>query len=117
VTDIAIVYALFGDRLSAEAVAGRMIEERLAACVNIQADCLSVYRWQGEVERADETPAIFKTSLDRRAALMAAQQLDRHDQPSLRLMGGRDDAGRRLTIDRVFQYPSAKARFYLTSKV
>jgi periplasmic divalent cation tolerance protein len=72
VKEIAIVYVLFGDRAAAEAAAGRMIEQRLAACANIQAGCQSVYRWQGAVERADETPVIFKTSLDRREALMAA---------------------------------------------
>lgn len=70
--DIAIVYALFGDRAVAEVVAVQMVDRRLAACANIQANCLSVYHWQGEMERAEETPVLFKTSLDRRMALTAA---------------------------------------------
>ncbi len=70
--EIAIVYALFGDRAAAEAAAAQMIDRKLAACANIQAGCLSIYRWQGEIERAEETPVIFKTALARRAALTAA---------------------------------------------
>ncbi len=71
-TDIAIVYALFGERVLAERAAEQMVERRLAACANVQAECLSIYRWQGRIERAGETPVLFKTALDRRAALMAA---------------------------------------------
>ncbi|MBO9574125.1 MAG: divalent-cation tolerance protein CutA [Sphingobium sp.] len=76
--DIAIVYVLFGDRAAAEDAATQMIDRRLAACANVQADCLSVYRWQGVKERSDETPVLFKTALDRRSALMAALAVD-HD--------------------------------------
>lgn len=70
--DIAIVYALFGDRALAEMAALQMVDRHLAACANIQANCLSVYRWKGEMERAEETPVIFKTALDKRMALTAA---------------------------------------------
>ncbi len=70
--EIAIVYALFGDSSAAETIAAQMIEQRLAACANLQAGCVSFYRWQGVTERAAETPVIFKTSLARRAALMEA---------------------------------------------
>ncbi len=54
--EIAIVYALFGDRAAAEAAAAQMIDRKLAACANIQAGCLSIYRWQGEIERAEKRP-------------------------------------------------------------
>lgn len=69
---VAIVYVTFGDRASAEHAAAKMIDRRLAACANIQAPCLSIYVWQGETERSEEVPVLFKTSLERRAALMAA---------------------------------------------
>ncbi len=71
-TRIAIVYALFGDRAAAQAAATDMIERRLAACANVQAPCLSVYRWEGAMERVEETPVLFKTAPGRRDALMAA---------------------------------------------
>ena len=70
--DIAIVYALFGDRAVAEIAAVQMVDRNLAACANIQATCVSVYHWQGEMTRAEETPVIFKTSIERRTALTAA---------------------------------------------
>lgn len=60
------------DRPAAEALAGALIEARLAACVNILAPCRSVYRWQGAVETADEVPLLIKTSATRYAALEAA---------------------------------------------
>ena len=70
--EIAIVYALYGDRSAAEVVALQMVDRKLAACANILGNCLSVYHWQGGMERAEETPVIFKTSLTQRRALIAA---------------------------------------------
>lgn len=49
------------DRETAMALAHRLIEERLAACVNVMADCTSVYHWQGKSETASEVPVLIKT--------------------------------------------------------
>lgn len=43
-------------------IAQTLVEERLAACVNVHAAALSIYRWQGKVERAREIPLTIKTS-------------------------------------------------------
>lgn len=56
------VYAVFADRAEAERIGRAMVEECLAACVNILGDVHSIYRWDGEIERANEVAAIFKTS-------------------------------------------------------
>ena len=65
------VYAVFADAVEAERIGRQMVEERLAACVNIIGPVSSIYRWKGAVETADEVAAIFKTS-DRQAdALMS----------------------------------------------
>ena len=56
------VYATFANSEEAERVGRTVIDERLAACINILGPCRSIYRWQGEVESADEVAAIFKTS-------------------------------------------------------
>ena len=61
-TDIALLHATFADRAEAERVAETVLAERLAACVNILAPCTSIYRWQGAIERAEEVPALFKTT-------------------------------------------------------
>ncbi|NNM76753.1 divalent-cation tolerance protein CutA [Sphingomonas sp. ID1715] len=59
---IATVYAVFADAAEAQRIAETVVAERLAACANILAPCRSTYRWQGKVERAEEVPALFKTS-------------------------------------------------------
>ena len=55
------VYAVFADAEEAERIGRAVVEERLAACVNILGDVRSIYRWQGEIETAQEVAAIFKT--------------------------------------------------------
>lgn len=62
-SDVALLYVTFPGAAEAERVAQTVLAERLAACVNILAPCVSIYRWQGAVERAEEVPALFKTSL------------------------------------------------------
>lgn len=49
------------DRESARRLAERLVEERVAACVNILAPCRSVYRWHGKTESAQEIPLLIKT--------------------------------------------------------
>jgi periplasmic divalent cation tolerance protein len=46
-----------------------LVDERLAACVNLLAPMESVYRWEGQVEQERERQVIIKTSRDRLAAL------------------------------------------------
>ena len=56
------VYCIFADAEEAERIGRTLVEERLAACINILGQCRSIYRWQGAVEEATEVPAIIKTS-------------------------------------------------------
>ena len=55
------VYAVFADREEAERIGRQVVEEELAACVNILGDVRSIYRWHGALETANEVAAIFKT--------------------------------------------------------
>jgi periplasmic divalent cation tolerance protein len=70
-TSIASVYAIFADLEEAKSIGRQMVEERLAACVNLLGACHSIYRWQGAVEEAEEVAAIFKTRRDSSGALVA----------------------------------------------
>ncbi|MBA2466447.1 MAG: divalent-cation tolerance protein CutA [Sphingomonas sp.] len=65
------VYAIFADADEAARIGRQVVDERLAACINILAPCHSIYRWQGVVETADEVPAILKTSREQADALIA----------------------------------------------
>ena len=55
------VYAIFASVEEAERIGRTVIEERLAACINILPGARSIYRWQGKIETADEVAAILKT--------------------------------------------------------
>ena len=55
-------YALFANREEAERIGRTVVEERLAACINILGPACSIYRWNGEIATADEVAAILKTS-------------------------------------------------------
>src|SRR3954447_25860751 len=46
-----------------------LVNERLAACVNLLAPMDSVYRWEGQIEQETERQAIIKTSRERLTAL------------------------------------------------
>lgn len=65
------------DRAAAERLADMLIENKLAACVNILAPCRSVYRWKGAVQHDEEHPMLIKTTQERYAALEQALR-ERH---------------------------------------
>ena len=67
---IVTVYATFGSAEEAERIGRQMVEQRHAACVNILGPCRSIYRWQGEIEEADEVAALFKTTAGQAPALL-----------------------------------------------
>lgn len=65
---VLIVLTSLPSREAAAQLAQALVERRLAACVNMLAECTSVYRWQGAIETAREVPLLIKT----RAALYEA---------------------------------------------
>ena len=68
---VCTVYAVFADPAEAQRIGMAIVEEKLAACVNILGPCRSIYRWEGAIETATETPALFKTTLDKADELIA----------------------------------------------
>ena len=65
------VYCIFANAEEAERIGRTVVEEGLAACINILAPCRSIYRWQGAIETAEEVPAILKTSAEAADALIS----------------------------------------------
>jgi len=70
-TGIVSVYATFASEEEARRIGRTVIEERLAACVNILGPSHSLYSWQGKIEEAEEVAAIFKTAAANAEALIA----------------------------------------------
>lgn len=71
----ALIWCPFADEDSAVRAAGTLLDEGLAACVNIIPGIRSLYRWQGERGEASECAALFKTDttlLDRAVARLEA---------------------------------------------
>jgi periplasmic divalent cation tolerance protein len=64
-----LLYTTWPDAETARAVARDAVESGRAACVNVLAPHLSVYRWKGATEEAGEVAALFKCAADRATAL------------------------------------------------
>jgi periplasmic divalent cation tolerance protein len=56
-----LVVTSLPDREVALKLAHKLVESRLAACVNVMAECTSVYRWKGKIETEPEVPVFIKT--------------------------------------------------------
>lgn len=79
-----LVLTTCGDRRQAQALAGALVEQRLAACVNAVENVVSTYRWQGQVHADDEVLLLIKTTEDRYPALeRAIETLHGYELPEL----------------------------------
>lgn len=66
------VYTTYPSIVEAEEAGRALVEQRLAACVNILPGMISHYRWQGAIERAEEVVMLIKT----RASLAEAARAE-----------------------------------------
>ncbi|WP_058556352.1 divalent-cation tolerance protein CutA [Thiohalocapsa sp. ML1] len=66
-----VVYCTCPDRPVAESLAAELVQAGLAACATLLPGALSIYRWQGNIERADEVLLLIKTTGERLDALTA----------------------------------------------
>jgi periplasmic divalent cation tolerance protein len=72
------------DQETAERLADRMVEERLAACAQVLGPVASTYRWQGKVEKAAEWYCHLKTTIERMPALQTRiQELHPYEVPEI----------------------------------
>ena len=81
-SDVVFILTTVADDEHAEDLARRLVEERLAACVNLLPPMISIYRWKGQLERDTERQLIVKTTSDRLTALEARlKQLHSYELP------------------------------------
>jgi periplasmic divalent cation tolerance protein len=60
--EVVMVITNLPDRATAERIADTLVTDGVAACVNVLAECTSIYRWEGKLERASEVPMLIKTT-------------------------------------------------------
>ena len=83
-TDLILVLTTVGVDSPAEQLAHQLVEEHLAACVNILPPMLSLYRWKDGIERDSERQVVIKTTRSRLEALeRRLRELHSYELPEL----------------------------------
>lgn len=81
-TDKIVILSTCATEEEAEKLARALVEERLAACVNVVPRVRSYYRWKGAIESAGECLLVIKSSRDLFADVSAALvKLHSYDVP------------------------------------
>jgi periplasmic divalent cation tolerance protein len=78
------VYTTYPSSVEAEAAGRALVERRLCACANILPGMVSLYWWQGKIDRGDEVVMIIKTRASLAEAVRAAvRQMHSYATPAI----------------------------------
>jgi periplasmic divalent cation tolerance protein len=89
-SDPVLVLTTLGASADALAFARTLVDERLAACVNVLPPMTSTYRWKGSVEQEQEQQLIIKTTAGRVDALAARlRELHSYELPEFLVLSAR----------------------------
>jgi periplasmic divalent cation tolerance protein len=87
-----VVFVSCAGKEQAEKIAAAVVEERLAACVNVLPGVRSCYVWEGKVQWEDEVLLLMKTTREAFAGL-EKRVLELHTYEVPEIVGVRIDAG------------------------
>jgi periplasmic divalent cation tolerance protein len=94
-TDKAVILTTTASEAEASRIASALVEQRLAACVNIVPRVHSIYYWQGKTERGEEYLLLIKSSLQLQEKVRATvRSLHSYQVPEfvvLRIEAGSDE--------------------------
>lgn len=83
-TDALLVFCTAPDTEIAEQIARQVVEQKLAACVNLLTDLHAIYRWQGNIVSDIEVQLVIKTQKNRYPELEARlKALHPYDTPEI----------------------------------
>ncbi len=86
-----IVLTTLGAQTDAAAFARVLVDERLAACVNVLPAMTSIYRWKGAIEEDREQQLVIKTTSDRISAIEARfHELHPYELPEFLVVAATD---------------------------
>ena len=78
------VYTTYPSVVEAEQAGRALVEQRLCACVNILPGMVSLYWWQGKVDRGEEVVMIIKTRASLAEPVRAAvKQMHSYSTPAI----------------------------------
>jgi periplasmic divalent cation tolerance protein len=93
-TATVIVLTTAPDDARVEEWARTLVDERLAACVNVYGPMISFYRWKGVVTRDAERQVVIKTTRERVPALQARlRELHAYELPEFIVLAAEGGAG------------------------
>lgn len=79
-----LVYATFPSREVAEGIGGKLVEDGLAACVNILPGMIAIYIWEGKRQRDEECAMIIKSRATLAAPIIrTVRSLHPYENPAL----------------------------------
>lgn len=90
---VAIVLTTISAETDGAELARTLVDERLAACVNILPAMTSVYRWKGKVEQEREQQLVIKTTADRLPSLeVRIRELHTYELPEFLVIAADEGA-------------------------
>ena len=97
-SEFVLVLTTFPADQDVDRLATTLVQERLAACVNVLPPMRSIYRWKGAVERADERQVVIKTTSARLRELETrVKQLHPYEVPEFIVLSITDGSSAYLT--------------------
>ena len=83
-TDLIAIQTTTGTRHDAQQIAAALVDQRLAACVQISQPIESIYRWDGKQQTSEEWLVTIKTGADKFADVeRLILSLHPYDQPEI----------------------------------
>ena len=81
---VALVYSTIDDIIDARKIANILVEEQIAACVNIIPSMESIYKWKGKVENNNEIIILAKTTDENvKKTIKRIQELHNYELPNI----------------------------------
>ena len=66
-----LIYSTFKDKISAQKLAKGLLEDSLAACINLIPQMTSMYKWDGKIEEESEVVMLVKTTIDKEKSVIS----------------------------------------------